>query len=75
MNELTSGSTPFRTDVIPGLLFLASLVLFATRLSVPADYMFDEVYHAYTAGQYVAGNTEAHVEPQILALQAELQRG
>ena len=23
--------------------------------------MFDEVYHAYTAGQYVAGNADAYV--------------
>ena len=54
-------SGPFRKDIIPGLLFLVSLILFATRLSVPAGYMFDEVYHAYTAAQYVAGNTEAYV--------------
>ncbi len=61
MTQPSSWLKPFRADIIPGLLFLASLLLFATRLGVPADYMFDEVYHAYTAGQYVAGNADAYL--------------
>jgi len=49
------------TDLLPGALFLAAILLFAPRLGVPAQYEFDEVYHAYTAGQYVAGNADAYV--------------
>ena len=48
-------------SILPGLLFAAELALFASRLQVPTRYMFDEVYHAYTAGQYVAGNRDAYV--------------
>ena len=48
-------------DWIPGLLFAAGLALYTPRLAVPPDYIFDEVYHAYTAGQYAAGNADAYV--------------
>jgi dolichyl-phosphate-mannose-protein mannosyltransferase len=47
--------------VIPALLFAAGLALYTPRLAVPGDYIFDEVYHAYTAGQYAAGNADAYV--------------
>jgi len=30
------------------------------RLNVPPRYVYDEVYHAYTAAQYVEGNTDAY---------------
>jgi len=50
-----------RRDLAPGLLVLVAMLLFAPRLEVPRRYMFDEVYHAYTAGQYVAGNADAYV--------------
>ena len=50
-----------RRGIVPGLLFLAALALFAPRLTTPDEYIFDEVYHAYTAGQYVAGNADAYV--------------
>lgn len=49
-----------RNDLAPGLLVLAAMLLFAPRLDVPPKYMFDEVYHAYTAGQYAAGNADAY---------------
>lgn len=49
------------TDFAPGVLFLVAVVCFAPRLSVPDKYVFDEVYHAYTAGEYVAGNADAYV--------------
>jgi dolichyl-phosphate-mannose--protein O-mannosyl transferase len=52
---------PFRKDLTPGLLFLAAMLLFAPRLGVPPKYMYDEVYHGYTAGQYAAGNPDAYV--------------
>jgi dolichyl-phosphate-mannose-protein mannosyltransferase len=45
----------------PGLLFAAGLALYVPRLAYPDRYIFDEVYHAYTAGQYVAGNRDAYV--------------
>ena len=48
-------------QLTPGLLFLAALALFVPRLSLPEEYVFDEVYHGYTAGQYVAGNADAYV--------------
>jgi dolichyl-phosphate-mannose--protein O-mannosyl transferase len=50
-----------RKDLAPGLLVLVAMLLFAPRLDVPPRYMFDEVYHAYTAGQYAAGNADAYV--------------
>src|SRR5262245_27573963 len=49
------------SDLTPGLLFLFAVLCIAPRLSVPPKYVFDEVYHAYTAGQYVAGNHDAYV--------------
>ena len=48
-------------DFAPGALFLFAIVCLAPRLSVPDTYVFDEVYHAYTAGEYVAGNADAYV--------------
>jgi len=60
----TGGHSPsevLRKNLAPGLLVLAAMLLFAPRLDVPARYMFDEVYHAYTAGQYAAGNPDAYV--------------
>jgi dolichyl-phosphate-mannose--protein O-mannosyl transferase len=48
-------------DLLPGILFAIALVLFTTRISVPGRYIYDEVYHAYTAGQYVEWNTDAFV--------------
>jgi dolichyl-phosphate-mannose-protein mannosyltransferase len=47
--------------VLPALLFLAGLALYMPRLAAPPQYIFDEVYHAYTAGQYVRGNHDAYV--------------
>ena len=51
----------FSADLIPGILFVAAIALLAPRLDVPDAYVFDEVYHAYTAGQYAAGNHDAYV--------------
>jgi dolichyl-phosphate-mannose-protein mannosyltransferase len=63
-SSATPGRSPLevlRNDLAPGLLFLVAMLLFAPRLDVPPRYMFDEVYHAYTAGQYAAGNADAYV--------------
>lgn len=48
-------------DLLPGLFALAAVLLLAPRLAIPPSYMFDEVYHAYTAGQYATGNADAYV--------------
>ncbi len=45
--------------VIVSLLFIVSLALFVYRLGVPSWYEYDEVYHAFTAEQYLLGNPEA----------------
>jgi dolichyl-phosphate-mannose--protein O-mannosyl transferase len=47
--------------VLPALLFVAGLALYLPRLASPPRYIFDEVYHAYTAGEYVRGNHDAYV--------------
>src|SRR5262249_7202411 len=47
--------------ILPALLSVAALMLFTWRLWEPPAYVFDEVYHAYTAGQYVAGNKDAYL--------------
>lgn len=53
-----------RLDLAIALLFvLIGLVLYFWRIEAPWNgnrgYIYDEVYHAYTAAQYVNGNTDA----------------
>ena len=48
-------------DLIPGLLFAAALALYAHHLAIPERYIYDEVYHAYTAGEYVRANPDAYL--------------
>ncbi|HET9251614.1 MAG TPA: phospholipid carrier-dependent glycosyltransferase [Candidatus Eisenbacteria bacterium] len=48
-------------DLVPGLLFAAALALYAHRLAIPERYIYDEVYHAYTAGEYVKANPDAYL--------------
>jgi dolichyl-phosphate-mannose--protein O-mannosyl transferase len=50
-----------RSYVLPLLLFGGALLLYLPRLEVPGAYMYDEAYHAFTAGQYLAGNPDAFV--------------
>ena len=61
-----SGFAPFRREargyaatwraaVIPLALIVLALALSLPRLTTPAVYVFDELYYAYTAGKYVAG--------------------
>jgi dolichyl-phosphate-mannose--protein O-mannosyl transferase len=45
----------------PALLFCAALAWFSIRLAVPPVYYFDEIYYAYTAGQYLRLNPDAFV--------------
>ena len=48
-------------DLIPGILFAATLALYCFHLRIPEGYIYDEVYHAYTAAEYVRGNPDAYV--------------
>ena len=48
-------------DLIPGILFAVALALYAHHLAIPERYIYDEVYHAYTAGEYVKGNPDAYL--------------
>ena len=41
------------------VLGAAALALYLHRLATPPGYVFDEVFHAYTAGEYAAGNPDA----------------
>ena len=55
-----------RFDLALSLGFvLIALVLYFWRIEVPWNgnrgYIYDEVYHAYTAAQYVNGNTDAWI--------------
>jgi dolichyl-phosphate-mannose--protein O-mannosyl transferase len=45
---------------IPWMLAAATAMLLLPRLGTPDRYIFDEVYHAYTAGEYVQGNRDAY---------------
>lgn len=50
-----------RSWIVPLLCFAAALILYLPRLGVPATYVYDETYHAYTAGRYVAGDHDAYL--------------
>lgn len=50
-----------RPWVVPGLCLAAALVLYLTRLDRPSSYVFDETYHAYTAGRLLAGDRDAYL--------------
>ncbi len=50
-----------RDRLIPLLLFASALLLYIPRLETPSRYLFDEIIHAYTAGQYVNGNPDAYL--------------
>ncbi len=58
--ERTWTST-WRDRLIPLLLLASALLLYIPRLETPSRYLFDEIIHAYTAGQYVNGNPEAYL--------------
>jgi dolichyl-phosphate-mannose-protein mannosyltransferase len=51
-----------RTDtliVVGAVLF--ALIFYAWRLNTPAGYVFDEIYHGFTAGEIARGNADAWV--------------
>jgi dolichyl-phosphate-mannose--protein O-mannosyl transferase len=56
-----------RTDLVTAVLVTTcALALYLWRLDQPPTYIYDEVYHAYTAAQLAAGNSDAylwHTEP------------
>ncbi len=54
--------TRSRADIaIPVVLALIALALYLPRIGTPDQYVYDEVYHAYTGAQYAAGNADAYV--------------
>jgi dolichyl-phosphate-mannose-protein mannosyltransferase len=58
-----AGNSPgigaIRRHLLPILLFGGALLLYLPRLEVPGRYIYDESYHAFTAGEYLAGNPDA----------------
>ncbi len=58
---MTGNGLASRPGAVAALFAAAALALYLPRLSVPPVYIYDEVYHAYTAAQYVAGNPDAYV--------------
>ena len=50
-----------RAWLVPAFCFAAALALYLPRLGVPPTYMFDETYHAYTAGRLLAGDRDAYL--------------
>ncbi|TAK33041.1 MAG: phospholipid carrier-dependent glycosyltransferase [Chloroflexota bacterium] len=46
--------------LVGGLLGLCGFFLYFWRLAVPAQYIYDEIYHAYTAAQFALGHKEAY---------------
>jgi dolichyl-phosphate-mannose--protein O-mannosyl transferase len=52
--------TSRRADVLISIFFVVfGLVFYLIRIEEPPKYIYDEVYHAYTASQYASGNTDA----------------
>lgn len=47
-----------KNKILIGILVLAS-ILRLYNVQYPADYIFDEVYHAFTAREYIHNHTEA----------------
>ena len=46
-------SAGMRQWLVPCAIAVVALVLLLPRLGTPGDYVFDELYYAYTAGRYV----------------------
>ncbi len=60
--EESAAAAPAWLDyLLPGALCVMALVLFLPRLGTPREYIQDEVYHAYTAAQYLQGNADAYL--------------
>lgn len=53
------GIAAIRRYLLPVLLAGGALLLYLPRLEVPGRYIYDEAYHAFTAGEYLAGNPDA----------------
>lgn len=45
----------WRRWAVPVLLCALALAMFVPRIATPDEYVFDELYYAFTAGKYVAG--------------------
>jgi dolichyl-phosphate-mannose-protein mannosyltransferase len=55
LREASGYGVRWRAALIPLALIVLALALSLPRLTTPAVYVFDELYYAYTAGKYVAG--------------------
>ncbi len=56
----TSWWARVRVDFLISALFvIVGLGLYLIRIEEPRQYIYDEVYHAYTASQYAIGNADA----------------
>ena len=53
--ETTTSNARWRAAAIPLVLAALALALSLPRLTTPPVYVFDELYYAFTAGKYVAG--------------------
>ena len=54
--RLRSVGVGWHAAIIPITLVALALALSLPRLTTPSVYVFDELYYAYTAGEYVAGD-------------------
>jgi dolichyl-phosphate-mannose-protein mannosyltransferase len=50
----TLASFRWRNWLLPSVVAIMALALLLPRLGTPDEYVFDELYYAYTAGRYVA---------------------
>ena len=58
---MAEASSFFRSPWMTLLFMAAALTVYVPRIVVPPRYIFDEVFHAYTAAEYVAGNPDAFI--------------
>jgi dolichyl-phosphate-mannose--protein O-mannosyl transferase len=58
LSAIKLSSVLSKNKYLLGILILATALRFV-NLSHPADYIFDEVYHAFTAREYLHGNIAA----------------
>jgi dolichyl-phosphate-mannose--protein O-mannosyl transferase len=58
--RIAAKSARWPARALPILLVAMALALTAPRIDIPQTYVFDELYYAYTASKYVAGDDDAY---------------
>ena len=58
--ERGTGRAAWQVWIVPFVLVVAALALTIPRVGTPNEYVFDELYYAYTAEKYVAGDDDAY---------------